>query len=94
MATMFVRHKVNDYGNWKRAYDEFVSVRREHGVTGASVHRDASDSNMIIVTHQFNDVDAAMAFANSEELKSAMMDAGVAGPPEIWFSEDIEQTAY
>ena len=94
MATMFVKHKVNDYGHWKRAYDEFVSVRKEKGVIGASVHRDASDSNMIIVTHQFNDVDAAMAFANSEELKSAMMDAGVAGPPEIWFSEDIEQTAY
>jgi quinol monooxygenase YgiN len=94
MATMFVKHKVNDYGNWKRTYDEFASVRKEKGVTGASVHRDASDSNTIIVTHQFNNVDAAMAFANSEELKSAMMDAGVAGPPEIWFSEDIEQTAY
>jgi hypothetical protein len=39
-------------------------------------------------------VDAATAFANSEDLKSAMMEAGVAGPPEIWFSEDIEQTAY
>ena len=94
MATMFARHKVNDYGNWKRAYDEFVSVRKEKGVTGASVHRDASDPNIIIVTHQFNDVNTAMAFANSEELKSAMANAGVAGPPEIWFSEDIERTSY
>jgi quinol monooxygenase YgiN len=93
-ATMFVKHKVSDYGNWKRAYDEFVSMRKEKGVIGASVHRDANDPNTIIVTHRFKDVDAAMAFANSEELKSAMMDAGVAGPPEIWFSEDIEQTAY
>ena len=91
---MFVKHKVNDYGNWKRTYDEFASVRKEKGVTGASVHRDASDSNTIIVTHQFNNVDAAMAFANSEELKTAMGNAGVAGPPEIWFSEDVEQTAY
>ena len=94
MATMFVKHKVNDYGNWKRAYDEFASVRKEKGVTGASVHSDANDPNTVIVTHQFKDVAAAMAFANSEELRSAMMDAGVAGPPEIWFSEDIEQTAY
>ncbi len=94
MATMFAKHKVNDYGIWKRAYDKFVTVRKENGVTGASVHRDAGDSNTVIVTHQFKDVDAAMAFANSEELKSAMMDAGVAGPPEIWFAEDIEQTDY
>jgi quinol monooxygenase YgiN len=94
MATMFARHKVSDYGNWKRVYDEFASVRKENGVTGASVHRDASDPNIIIVTHQFNDVNTAMAFANSEELKSAMANAGVAGPPEIWFSEDIERTPY
>ena len=94
MATMFAKHKVNDYGNWKRTYDEFASVRKEKGVTGASVHRDASDPNIIIVTHQFNDVNAAMAFANSVELKSAMANAGVAGPPEIWFSEDIERTSY
>ena len=94
MATMFVRHKVNDYANWKRAYDEFVSVRKEHGVTGASVHRDANDADFVIVTHQFKDVNAAKAFAGSEELKSAMANAGVSGPPEIWFTEDIEQTPY
>jgi quinol monooxygenase YgiN len=91
---MFVRHEVSNYGNWKRAYDEFASVRKENGVTGASVHRDASDPNTVIATHQFNDVGAAMAFANSEDLKSAMADAGAVGPPEIWFSEDIEQTPY
>ena len=94
MATMFAKHKVNDCGTWKRAYDEFESMRKEKGVTGASVHRDANDPDVITVTHQFKDVNAAMAFAGSEELKSAMMKAGVAGPPEIWFTEDVEQTAY
>ncbi len=94
MATMFVRHKVSDYGNWKRAYDEFASVRREKGVTGASVHRDANDPDTIIATHQFKDMNAALAFADSEELRSAMAKAGATGPPEIWFGEDIEQTPY
>jgi quinol monooxygenase YgiN len=94
MATMFVRHTVNDYGNWKRVYDQLASVRKERGVTGASVHRDPKDPNTIIVTHQFKDMNAATAFANSEELKSAMANAGVSGPPEIWFGEDIERTAY
>lgn len=94
MATMFVRHKVEDYGNWKRVYDEFASTRKEKGVTGASVHRDANDPNTLVVTHQFKDLNAARAFADSEELKSAMANAGVAGPPEIWFTEDIEQTPH
>lgn len=94
MATMFVRHEVNDYENWKRIYDDFASVRREKGVTGASVHRDAEDASTIVVTHQFGSLDAATAFAESEELKNAMANAGVAGPPEIWFTEDVEETPY
>lgn len=93
-TTMFVRHKVNNYENWKRVYDKFASVRKEKGVTGASVHRDANDRNVLMITHQFKDMNTASAFANSEDLKSAMADAGVAGPPEIWFTEDIEQTPY
>ena len=93
-TTMFARHKVSNYGNWKRVYDDFASVRKENGVTGASVHRDANDPNAITITHQFKDMNAATAFANSEELKSAMAKAGVAGPPEIWFTEDVEQTPY
>jgi quinol monooxygenase YgiN len=94
MATLFVKHVVSDYDNWKRVYDDFASVRKEKGVTGASVHRDPEDPNTLVVTHQFKDVDAAAAFADSEELKSAMANAGVTGPPEIWICEDIEQTPY
>lgn len=55
MATMFVRHKVDDYAKWKRAYDGFAPVHKEKGVTTASVHRDTKDPNSIIVTHQFKE---------------------------------------
>lgn len=93
-TTMFVKHTVSNYDNWKNVYDEVASLRKERGVTGASVHRDVNDPNTIIITHQFKDTNAATAFANSEDLKSAMMKAGVAGPPEFWFGEEIEQTSY
>ena len=94
MATIFVKVKVNDYASWKRVYDELASMRKEKGVTAASVHRDANDPNTVIVTHQFKDMNAAMAFANSEDLKTAMMKSGVSGPPEFWFGEDIEHTKF
>lgn len=94
MTTMFVRHKVGDYDNWKRVYDGIAPVRKQKGVTAASVHRDANDVDTIFITHQFKNMDAAKAFANSEELKSAMTKAGVSGSPEFWFSEDIEHTTY
>ena len=88
MTTLFVRHKVTDYANWKRAYDAFDATRKEFGVTGDSVYRDADDSNSVIVTHTFKNINAAKAFASSEDLKSVMKQAGVAGPPEIWFGEN------
>jgi quinol monooxygenase YgiN len=91
-TTMFAKHTVSNYENWKRVYDKFALVRKEKGVTGASVYRDVKAPNTVIVTHRFKDTNAATAFANSEDLKAAMADAGVAGPPEFWFGEDIEQT--
>ncbi len=94
MVTMFIKSKVNDYGNWKGFYDDFAQTRKEKGVTGAAVYRHANDPNMVTVTHQFKNLQAATAFAGLEELKSAMMKSGVVGPPDIWFTEDIEQTAY
>lgn len=94
MITMFARHKVSDYDNWKRVYDEFASVRQREGVTAASVHRDPDSPDDIIVVHQFEDMKAAIRFAHSEELKSTMEKAGVSGPPEMWFGEDIEHTPF
>jgi hypothetical protein len=94
MATMFVRHTASDYGNWKRNYDSFAPTRKELGVTGASVLRDPEDPNTIIVTHQFKDMKTALAFAHSDELRTAMGRAGVVGAPTIWFGEDVESTPW
>jgi quinol monooxygenase YgiN len=94
MTTMFVKHTVSNYGTWKRGYDEFGSVRKEKGVTAASVHRDANDPNTIVITHKFKDIKAATDFAQSEDLKAAMANAGVTSQPEFWFTEDVEHTSY
>jgi hypothetical protein len=36
MTTLYVRHKIGDYGKWKRVYDEFGSVRKRLGVMGST----------------------------------------------------------
>ena len=93
-TTLFAKHEVNDYDSWKRVYDDFAPTRKEMGVTGASVHRDANNPKVITVTHEFDNLQAAREFAGSEELKSAMANAGVAGRPDIWITEDAEHTDY
>jgi quinol monooxygenase YgiN len=93
-ATMFVKHRINDFKAWKLIYDGLGSVRKDNGVTEASVYRDPEDPGLVFVVHQFKDMNAATRFANSGELKSAMAKAGVDGPPEFWFGEDVEHTPH
>ena len=92
MATMIIRHKVEDYAKWKRGYDEADWLRKQHGITYASVHREESNPNDIIVVHQFRDMKGAKDFVNAAP--PIMGEIGVIGSPEIWFSEDVEQVTY
>jgi len=94
MVTLFVKHTIKDYGIWKQVYDDLATTRKNMGVTGASVSRDAQNANVLTVTHDFKDLGAAGAFAHSDELRTAMSKAGVDGMPEIWIAEQIEQTAF
>ena len=81
---MFVRHTVTNYKAWRKVYDDFAPVQKAKGVTAQAVYQAADNPNDITVTHDFATVEAAHAFANSEELKSAMQKAGVVGAPTIW----------
>lgn len=94
MVTMFIRSKVRDYDFWKPFYDDFAQKRKEKGVTSAAVYCDPDDPTVLTVTHQFENLAAARAFAGWDELRAAMMKSGVEGAPDIWFAEDVEQTAY
>jgi quinol monooxygenase YgiN len=91
MTTMFVRHSVADYSAWKQVYDtEGRQAQQANGVLEESVYRDADDPNFVIVTHKFEDIDAARRFANLDGLKEAMQHAGVKGSPTFWFGEEVE----
>ena len=92
MTTLFIRHKVKDYGAWKQVYDAYD--RKADGCTRATVHRDPAKPNMVVVTEVFPDIARTRAHANSDKLKAAMRHAGVEGSPEFWFTEDVEEVTY
>lgn len=94
MASMFIKHRIGDFGKWKLVFDQHQGERKEYGFTAHSLHRDADDPNVIIVALRVLDVQHARAFASSESLRTAMERAGVVGAPEIWFSEDVEDKRY
>lgn len=86
MVTMFVRHKVSDFGTWKQAFDAFAPTQDRLGVRAKAVYQAADDPNDVTVTHDFDSLDAAHAFVGSEELRAAMQQAGVTAEPSVWFA--------
>ena len=87
MVRMYVRHPVKDYAVWRKGYEDLDPTRQKMGVKDDAVYRSVDDGNDVTAWHDFDTIDAARAFASSSELKEAMMNAGVAGQPSIWFVE-------
>lgn len=85
MIRMFVRHTVQDYGAWRKAYDGFDGERRTMGVTGHAVFQAADNPNDVTAWHDFPSLESARAFVGSDRLKEVMRGAGVVGMPTIWF---------
>lgn len=85
MAHMFGRIAVEDYSHFRNVFDSHEDIRQAAGVTGHTVFRSVDDPNEVTIKLDFSTAEAAKAFAASEPLHEAMKEAGVQGPPTIWF---------
>jgi hypothetical protein len=83
---VFVRHEVNDYAVWRKAYNDFDQTRRKLGVTSQSVYQLGENPNDVTVIHDFKTSETAKNFIKSPELKAAMEKAGVKGAPQVWLT--------
>lgn len=68
-------------------YDGFRSVQAANGVIAEAVFQSADNPNDITVTHEFSTPDAAKAFMQLDELRSAMRTGGILGAPTVWMVE-------
>lgn len=94
MGTLFIRHRVQDYPRWKKAFDEHESVRVGARMESHVVYRDETDPNQITLMFETDDLDEARAFAASDELADVMKKAGVIGKPDISFCAELESKSY
>ena len=90
-ATLIVRHPVTDYATWRATYDSAAmsAIHAKHGATDSEVLRAPDDANDITVIHRLATAAAANELANDPDLKAAMMNGGVAGPPRIEIFESV-----
>lgn len=92
MAHILVHHKVEDYKKWKLAFDDHLAYRSKNGSKGGKVFRSSSDPNEVFVLLEWDSIENAKKFGQSDQTKEAMKDAGVAGMPEIYFVEEAAHT--
>jgi heme-degrading monooxygenase HmoA len=88
MPSLLIRHHVADYAAWKAVFDEHELTRRANGSQGGRLFRDASDENEVLLLLEWDDLDRARLFADSDDLREAMARAGVTDRPDIWFLAD------
>jgi hypothetical protein len=86
---MIVRHRVANFEHWKSVFDSMENVRLEHGWIGHTVHRDATDPNIVVIVNRVMSLDGAKKYGGSDALRDGMARAGVQGPPDIEFLTDV-----
>lgn len=67
MATLHIEHKVNNYDDWKRSFDNDPADRKGSGVRTYRVSRSAADDSVVRIELDFDDL--ASAEAMHEKLK-------------------------
>ena len=89
MATLFVRHDVSDFDQWKKAYDDFEPERESLGVTDHGAFQTKDNPNNVTLYHEFDTMDAEEAFVSNPKLMTIMRDGGVVGAPSLWYANKV-----
>jgi hypothetical protein len=88
-ARMFVRLEVVQFGEWVKTYDGFAQARKAAGMMESTVWQSADDPNDVTIINEFPSLEQARAFAASGDLREAMRNSGLKGPPQVWFATPI-----
>jgi len=83
MATLAVQLTIGDYAKWRPVFDKHKPLRDKADIKTVRVYRDADNPKEIIVWGETGDAAKARAALGGDEIKNAMKEAGVVGPPKI-----------
>ena len=85
LPAMIVTHRVEDFDGWLAGYDAADGLQRSGGIIGHAANRSIDDPEIAVVYHQAESFETLRSFLGSDQLRSAMKEAGVVSEPEITF---------
>jgi heme-degrading monooxygenase HmoA len=84
---------MQDYAAWKAMFDEHGAARRAAGSTGGRLFRNSDDPSELVILLEWDNLDRARQFVQSDDLRQAMERAGVTDQPDIYFLEEADRPA-
>ncbi|MBU1700381.1 MAG: antibiotic biosynthesis monooxygenase [Candidatus Eisenbacteria bacterium] len=94
MSHVLIHHKVAKYESWKKVFDSHAEFRRSSGEKSYQIFRSHEDPNSITLLFEWESSASAKKFQGSDNLKAAMKEAGVVGPPEIQYLDAVTHGAH
>jgi hypothetical protein len=88
MIRVFLRHIVEDFAQWREAFDGMEPLRQAGGVQANGIFHALDDPNDVTVWHDFETREKAEAFITSDVFGAALADAGVTGEPIAWLTRE------
>ena len=89
MAHLLIRHTVENYDEWRAAFDAHAPFRQASGSLGGHLFTAATNPNEIFMLLEWDDLQKARQFVESDELQKAMQNAGVMDEPDIYYLEEL-----
>jgi len=87
-------HPVKDFQRWQEAFDSHGDARAANGITGYAVNHLLGDDTNVTIYLQGKDMETLKRFSDSPDLKQAMQEAGVTGPPTMLFVNSVGGAEY
>jgi hypothetical protein len=83
MSTVAVQLTIGDYAKWRPVFDKHKALRAKAGIKSEHVYRNADDPKEVMLWFETDDANKARQAIQGDEIKAAMKEAGVVGPPRI-----------
>ena len=89
MALVIIRHRIEDFTQWKKEFDGFLEKRRAGGEKSFRITNVGGDKKDLCIVFDWDTAANAKRFLDSPELAAAMKRAGVIDKPYIVIAEDV-----
>ncbi len=90
MIHVVIQHEVADYAVWKAVFDSALDWRRANGELNHRIFRSVGNVNELLLFFEWESLEKARAFLDSEELKGKMAEAGIKLPPRLEFLTEVQ----